>query len=146
LTIQGIADLRHFAGEIKTGEHTRSVLILPSLRRFASKFSTATGIKVRVDAKDDMIINDRLAAEIFQMVTEGLSNVRRHTTAQAARAEITIDDVNLILRIENENRNGCAPVLFHPRSLADRAISLGGQLSVSINDDHLTVVTIQIPL
>lgn len=144
LTAKGIVDLRHYVGEVKGGERNRNILLLPALRRFASTFSAATGIDVRVDGPQDMTLNDRLAAEIFQMVTEGLSNIRRHTTAQFARAELINDDgINLVLRIENENP---ASVFFHPRSLADRANALGGQLSVNTNDDNRTIVTIQIPL
>jgi signal transduction histidine kinase len=143
LTVKGIVDLRHYVGEVKAGEHNRSVLILPALKRFASKFSAATGIDVKVDGPEDMTLNDRLAGEIFHMVTEGISNIRRHTTAQFARAELTNDDgINLVLRIENESP---LSVFFHPRSLADRANALGGQLSVETIDNR-TVVTISIPL
>jgi signal transduction histidine kinase len=146
LTVKGIVDLRHYVGEVKAGEHHRTVQILPALRRFASRFSAATGIDVTVVGPEDITMSDRLAAEIFHMVTEGVSNIRRHTTAQSARTELITDDVNIILRIENENLGDPTSGVFHPRSLTDRAAALGGQLSVNINDDNRTVVTIQIPL
>jgi len=140
-----ITDLRQYIGGLKGGERQSSIL-LPALRRFARKFSEATGIKVEVKGDEDLRVNDRLAAEVFQMITEGLSNVRRHTQAHHAFAEVSVEDGNLIVRIENENPGEPVNVSFHPRSLAERATSLGGKLTVDSNHNNSTVVSVQIPL
>jgi signal transduction histidine kinase len=52
----------------------------------------------------------------------------------------------LVVRIENENPGGPIKDKFHPRSLAERAAALGGQLTVETNPNMNTVVQIQIPL
>jgi hypothetical protein len=95
------------------------------VRRFASRFSEVTGIAVEVEARDDLRVADRLAAEAFQMVAEGLSNVRRHTQSPQARVGLALQNGSLHLRIENPaGPDPCAP--FTPRSIAERAAALGG--------------------
>ncbi|HYJ89290.1 MAG TPA: histidine kinase [Pyrinomonadaceae bacterium] len=145
LTAKGIADLRHYIRGMKETERDQNTLLLPAVRRFASKFQEATGIQVVVEASDTLNLNDRLAGEVFQMINEGLSNIRRHSNAQSARAELIQVDGKLILKIENETLDGEAKALFHPRSLAERAAALGGDLTVE-NAANKSTVTIQIPL
>src|SRR5262249_12277208 len=77
VTNRGMADLRRQVATLKEkGEREGS--LLPAVWRFATRFSEATGIAVQVEAEADIQVEDRLAAEAFQMVAEGLSNVRRH--------------------------------------------------------------------
>src|SRR6185436_1791984 len=145
LTAQAIADLRSYAGGIKTSEGANNLLV-PAVRRFASSYTEATGIDVKIEAPEDLGINDRLAAELFQMIIEGLSNIRRHTQSRAAWTALTQEDGCVHLRIENEDVNDKAWISFSPRSLTERAVSLGGQLRVYRNGGDRTVVDIQIPL
>ena len=145
LTAKGISDLRHYIRGIKADEGDEDTLLIPAVRRFASKFSQATGIQVEVQATDAIAVTDRLAGELFQMINEGLSNVRRHTRAQKARAVLIQENGNLLIRIENEVSQDTPRVSFRPRSLAERASALGGQLAVE-NEGRSTVVSIRIPL
>ena len=145
LTAQAIADLRSYAGGIKTSEGANNQLV-PAIRRFASSYTDATGIEVAIEAPEDLGITDRLAAELFQMIIEGLSNIRRHTRSRAAWAALTQESGCLRLRIENEAAHHEDWHSFNPRSLSERAASLGGQLRVYRNGGDRTVVEIQIPL
>jgi len=145
LTAKGIADLRQYVGEIKTGERSSEAQLLAALRRFCSRFSEATAIEVEVLASEGLSINDRLAGEVFQMITEGLSNVRRHTNARFVKTELSQSDDNLVIKIENENRDGQQQP-FTPRSMTERALSLGGQVFVDSEGSDSTVVVIEIPL
>jgi signal transduction histidine kinase len=146
LTAKGISDLRRYVGEIKTGERSSEAQLLAALRRFCSRFSQATAIEVEVLASEGLSINDRLAGEVFQMITEGLSNIRRHTNARFVKTELSQSHETLVIRIENENRDGDIQKPFSPRSMTERAASLGGQVSVETNGDNSTVVVIEIPL
>ncbi len=144
LTNAGIADLRRYVrGLCETGEPEAS--LLPSVRRFAAKFSQATGISVRVDARSEIHVNDRLAAEVFQMITEALSNIRRHTGAKGAT--ITLDCCDGLLRLDIENERGGeeAPRDFTPSSIRNRAEALGGRASV-VRCEKATKVVVEIPL
>jgi signal transduction histidine kinase len=145
MTDGGIADLRRYVRGLKeTGEP--EVSILTSVRRFAGNYAEATGIDVRVEADQKIQINDRLAAEIFQMIAEGLSNIRRHTHARQAVVKLACSDDELLLRIENDNSDEAAANSFLPRSIKDRADALGGLMRVEQRESGYTSVVIQIPL
>jgi signal transduction histidine kinase len=142
LTHDKIEELRRYTRGLKdAGEQVGR--LLPAIRRFADNFSKTTGIAVQVEASEDPELNDQLAAELFQMVTEGLSNVLRHT--KATRACITLARYNdhCTLQIAND---GAAPAPFIPRSLTERASDLGGRARVERQADESTVVVIDIPL
>ena len=137
-------ELRRYLMGLKSGEGRVGVL-LPAVRRFVSKYSAATGIPVQVKGTEDLRLNDRLAAEAFQMVVEGLSNVRRHTNARHAEIDVSCDHSDLILRIMNDNVNGTAEASFQPASITERAVALGGVARVYAESDR-TVVDVRIPL
>jgi signal transduction histidine kinase len=142
-TDQMIATLRNYIHQMPSCSAREDVL-LEALGRFAGTFSEATQIEVQVEATADLQINDRLAAEVFQMIVEGLSNVRRHTRAACARIELTRRDDHLRLQIANDG--AAPPARFIPRSISERAAALGGQVRV----DHIagagTQVIVEIPL
>jgi signal transduction histidine kinase len=145
LTTGEIADLRSYVGGLRKGETPRDIF-LPAVRRFAAKFSEATGLNVEVQGQDDLPVYDRLAAELFQMIEEGLSNVRRHSTSSYAKVEIAIKDGHLEMQVRNERLKRLGEVSFIPRSITDRAAALGGQTSVYTDKNYETVVSVEIPL
>ncbi len=139
-----VANLRSYMhGLASSGEHEN--ILVPSVRRFAATFAETTGIAVQVQAAGDLRLNDRLAAEVFQMVTEGLSNIRRHTHAMQANIVLAHRDNHVVLRIEDQGINGSAPAPFTPRSITERATTLGGRVRVD-QHEHGSAVIIEIPL
>ena len=144
MTSLGIADLRLQVSALKQGGGP-GVSLVPAVRRFATRFSEVTGIVVEVEARDDLRVAERLAAEAFQMVAEGLSNVRRHTQSPQARVGLALENGSLHLRIENAaGPDPCAP--FTPRSIAERAAALGGGATVLAGPAGATVVQVEVPL
>ncbi len=150
LTNHELVELRRFVWDLKATEE-RANFLLPAIERYAERFSMVTGIKVDVAAYGKIKVNDRLAAELFQIVTEGLSNVRRHAFCRDARVEISCENSSLLLQIKNsrphsggEHRDGLES--FRPHSIAERAASLGGDTQVFVDDKDYTVVSIGIPL
>ncbi len=139
-----VANLRSYVhGLASSGE--RENILVPSVRRFAATFAETTGIAVQVEAAGDMCLNDRLSAEVFQMVTEGLSNIRRHTHAMQARIVLAHRDNYVVLRIEDQGINGSAPAPFTPRSITERATTLGGRVRID-QHEHGSAVIVEIPL
>jgi signal transduction histidine kinase len=132
MTDMGIEDLRNYVAGLKAskpGEQGHN----SSIERFVQKFTQASTIDVEVDIDPALKINDRLAAEVFQMIAEGLSNVRRHTNSRRARIQMERRDNNLELEISNEGATGLA-ASFTPRSIAGRAVALGGTAYVRHQD------------
>jgi signal transduction histidine kinase len=145
LTNGEIVDLRSYVGGLRRGESPREIF-LPAVRRFASKFSEATGLQVEIIGSDNLPVYDRLAAELFQMIEEGLSNVRRHSTSTYAKLDIAIKDGHLEMQLKNARLKRLGEASFIPRSIADRTAALGGQTVVYTDENHDTVVSVQIPL
>jgi|SRR5687767_5746263 len=144
LTEGEIQELRQYVGGLKRGEPSQDAF-LPAVRQFAAKFSDATGLKVEIDSADDLRIYDRLAAELFQMIEEGLSNIRRHSRSGYAKVGISRENGDLILQLRNARRKGMEVPSFTPRSIVERATALGGK-TVVYADKNETVVSVQIPL
>ncbi len=141
---EAIADLRRYVAQLKgRAEHDGD--LVGAVRRFAGKFSYATGISVEIVAAEDLTVNDRLSAEAIQIVSEGLSNIRRHTESMRARVCLACDENQLMLRIANTG-NGHAPEPFVPRSITERAEALGGRSNVELSANGESTVVVEIPL
>jgi signal transduction histidine kinase len=157
LTKHELAELRRFVWGLKAGEERMDVL-LPAIERYAERFALVTGINVDVESHGKVKVNDRLAAELFQIVAEGLSNVRRHAFCRDARVEISCKETSLQLQIKNSRPRAGSPVeveradghdgirAFSPRSIAERAAALGGETQVYVDEKDYTVVSVGIPL
>ncbi len=155
LTGGELIELRNYVHELRAGEQRQEIL-LPALERFAAKFSAVTGINVEIEAKGD-IPADRIAGELFQLVVEGLSNVRRHSRSDQAKIEIACKENAILLEIKN-NRPGAkgsgygsngkqsGDLIFTPQSISERAALLGGETKVYTDDQNYTVVSVRIPL
>ncbi|MGH8068023.1 MAG: sensor histidine kinase, partial [Candidatus Entotheonellia bacterium] len=145
LTKDEIAQLRHMVQGLRSGGDRVGGLV-PALCRFAHKFTSATGIQVQVEANDASHINDRLAAEVFHIVTEGLSNIRRHTQATTATIRLRQENGHLIIQISNDGVEGETFCLFSPRSINARTIGLGGRVRVERQGHTQATVIAEIPL
>ncbi|HSD18777.1 MAG TPA: histidine kinase, partial [Anaeromyxobacter sp.] len=142
-----IQTLRGYVRELRAADaRANGTLLDASVLRFCGRFSAATGIHVEVVTEGVSVGGDRLAAEVFQMVAEALSNVRRHTSATRAEVRIACAEERLRLTVTNDGSPAAARAGFVPRSLDERAAALGGSLRV----DHLaggkTAVEVEIPL
>jgi signal transduction histidine kinase len=145
MTIHEVNNLRGFAQGLKESDVREG--FLPAVKRFASQFSDNYNLEVDVVSEDEIIIKDRLAAELIQIVQEGLSNIRKHTNATTSRISVQRVNGSVALTIENNRtRLNAAAELFTPRSIAERAHELGGDVHVTYGPDDRTIVRVQIPL
>ncbi|MGB0127099.1 MAG: histidine kinase [Rhodocyclaceae bacterium] len=121
-------------------------LFSSAVQRQAARFGQLFGIEVEVEVESDIPISRRIAGELFHLVAEGLSNIRRHTPARKAWIGLSYADETLLLRIRNEN-NALAgtAVDFTPLSLTERAAGLGGSVDVAL-DAKGTIVDVRVPL
>lgn len=145
LTDAELDDLRRYIRGLKEGESERSVF-LSAVRRFISKFEDATGIRVELEVDYGLTITDRLAAEVFQLIAEGLSNIRRHTASSSAHVSMSCRGDFFTLVIENRRAGGEHTVCFRPVSINERTNALGGDLEVVDRADGVTQLRITIPL
>jgi signal transduction histidine kinase len=143
-TAEEVNSLRGFVRGLKGSDERRDDL--PSaVRRFAAQFGEAYDIEVEVECADRLNVNDRLAAEVIRLVHEGLSNVRKHTSATHVVLRLECNARDCTLRIEND---GAAetPAPFMPKSIAERAREMGGYARVERMGKDRTIVVVEIPL
>ena len=141
-----ISELRRFVKGLRGQGKPESASLIPVVRRQAKRFGDLYGIRVSVEAKGDFGINEGLAAEIFHIVSEALSNIRRHTNAAIAQIKLFCDMQKLVVQIVNPSDGTLSAKTFAPRSIAERACALGGACQVQITPDLGTVVGVEIPL
>lgn len=139
-----IQTLRGYVRGLRTEGGGEPTALEAAVRHFCRRFTQATGIQVELTTAGGPV-SDRIATEVFQLVTEALSNVRRHTTA--ARADVAIEAAGRSLRVTVSNDGAPAePAAFFPRSLAERAAALGGNLSIQRPGEGRTAVRVELPL
>ncbi|MEG2031383.1 MAG: histidine kinase [Janthinobacterium sp.] len=142
---QVIADLRSYARTFKNGQVQSEPELLVALRRQANQIREFYGIDITLHIEGELHINDRLAAEVFQIVNEGMSNIRKHTSARHGAVRLTCEQGALHISIENECAAAHVPD-FLPDSLAERAAALGGAAHVTHGTLGNTSVQIEIPI
>lgn len=141
-----IADLRRFAGSLKTPLQAGTPLFHSALQRQVLHMREFYGINVAINVAGECDMNGRLAGEVFQIVSEGISNICKHTDATSCVVDIAVDDGNLIVRIDNDcsGQTGLLPA-FTPRSITERATALGGIAHVTRAPER-TEIRVAIPV
>jgi two-component system nitrate/nitrite sensor histidine kinase NarX len=126
----------------------------PVLKKYCQDFSARTGIRTEFLSDDPLPIPDpSVRTQIFRMIQESLSNVRKH--ARAGKVIVTVRNADPGLRIVVED-NGDGFDLHAAQEPAqqhlglsimkERAANLGGTVRISTAPGRGTVVEIDIPL
>jgi signal transduction histidine kinase len=145
-TTETIDELRASVGGLQSEARVNGNGLVRALEGHAARFSEETAIEVEVSCDAALRLGDRLGVELFQMVVEALSNVRRHTTSTRAAIYLVADKDYVRLQVENHEPAGGRSKPFTPRSIYERASALGGRVTVDRRRDGRTVVEIEIPL
>ena len=141
MTGDGIAELRQYVSGLRTRLEEP---LMQALQHVANKYREHYAIQVTLDVDPKLKISDRLAAEIFQIVCEGLSNIHRHTNAD--RATVSLHEADQLIRVQIVNYGGTdQPLTFKPRSITERVAYLNGKVSVEQLEDGGTAVSAEIP-
>ena len=141
-----IGNLRSFAGSLRTTSLESKPFLKSALQREAAHTREFYGIDVAINVADACEMNDRLAGEVFQIVSEGIANICKHTNATSCVVDIAIVDNNLVVRIDNDRAG--QPIFvpsFTPRSITERAAALGGNAHVACVSEH-TEIHVAIPV
>jgi signal transduction histidine kinase len=139
-------DLRRYASTVKSGWCATHPVFVEVLQLQAQQLRRFYGIDIGIRAVGPLDVSDRLAAEVVQIVREGMTNICKHTVARQGQVDIACRDGWLRVSIENEFA-GHGIGQFTPRSIAERAAALGGRVFVTTSDVHGgTGVHIEIPV
>jgi signal transduction histidine kinase len=140
-----ICQLRDYAGGVRAAPGLEEPICLSALRRQTSQIMQFYGVNITVDVEGRVALGDRLTAEVLQIVREGLSNICRHTVAQYGAVRLRCGEEMLRIEIDNDN-DGKQPLPFLPRSISERAASLGGKAYVRQDEFGRTGVCVEIPV
>ena len=121
--------------------------LVGAVRRQTERLGRFYGIEVEVKSDISPQLKGRIAAEAFQIISEALSNVLRHSSARHAFVSILCENANLLLEIGNETKDAARTLEnFMPRSINERTQALGGTTFVESARDGYTVVHVTIPM
>jgi signal transduction histidine kinase len=141
-----IRDLRDYASKLKAKTAMPGEFLVTAVRKQSERLGRFYGINVEVTSDISPALDGRLAAEAFQIISEGLSNVLRHTAAKRAFVTILCENSHLLLKIGNNVASDDLAKEFMPRSINERVQILGGRTFVEQRLDGQTVVHVTIPM
>ena len=142
-----VRDLRDYATTLKEKTPMPGEFLVAAVEKQSERLGRFYGINVEVKSDLSSRLKGRLAAEAFQIISEGLSNVLRHTPAKSAFVSIQCEDSRLLLKMGNEAGAGArGDGNFMPRSIYERAQALGGETFVERRPDGYTIVHVTIPM
>lgn len=139
-----IGDMRAFAHRFRDGRQQEPELLI-ALRRQLAQVRAFYDVEVTLEAGAAPAIHDRMAAQAFQIVTEGVSNICKHTRARSASVVLAGEGGQLAIDIANPNDERGTPAPFEPRSIAERVQGLGGTLALE-RDARCTRLRIRLPI
>ncbi len=142
-----IRDLRQYASTLKDKAAMPGEFLVTAVKNQSERLGRFYGIQVEVTSDISPRLQGRLAAEAYQIIAEGLSNVLRHTAAKSAFVTILCENSQLLLKVGNDaepGENGTKK--FMPRSINERVQMLGGRAFVEQRPGGQTVVHVTIPM
>lgn len=147
MTASTISGLRDYTRQLKEKSPRPGEFLAVALRKQIEQLRRYYGIEVDFVNDIPPHLSGRVAAEVFQMIVEGISNILRHTSAKRAFVSVIHENSTLLLEIGNEvPQNSDYRPEFMPRSIHDRAVSLGGSSLAVRRADGYTVVRVTIPV
>ena len=142
-----IRDLRDYASTLKDKAAMPGEFLVTAVQRHAERLQRFYGIKVEVKGNISPRLQGRLAAEAYQIISEGLSNILRHTRARSGFVHILCEDASLLLEIGNDVMpDETRPQEFMPRSINERVEAAGGRTFVDRNAGNHTIVHVSLPM
>ena len=145
MTRDVIADLRQLAGTSGCHSVFDESAFIAAVRCHIERLKRCYGLDMAVHMDDDLGINDRMASEVFQIVCEATSNIKKHTAA--TRGSVTLSCVEGWLKLSIDNEGVGTPGSdFMPRSIFERAAALGGCTVVERLRSGSTAVRVDIPV
>ncbi len=146
MAAQVVHDLRHYVGGFTREASISEPLFYGALRHHVRQVRQIYGIEIRLDMAAPVDIGDRLAAAAVHLVTEGISNMRKHTAAKAGCVRLGCARGMLSIEIENPNDDGAPVREFAPASICERTGALGGSVRIEQRVPASTVICIDIPV
>jgi PAS domain S-box-containing protein len=115
---------------------------------FAARTGLALDLAIECDCEQPP---EAVASAVFRMLQEALTNVAKHANATRVRVALRVEPKRLFLDVSDDGRGITRDELRGAHSLGllglrERALALGGTVSIAPNPHGGTTVALQIPL
>jgi PAS domain S-box-containing protein len=144
------ASVQRIATDLRPG--VLDELGLPAaIEWYVREFERRAGIACQIRSNlNGAQLDPERATAVFRILQEALTNVARHAGATEVQVNLSADDERLVLEIKDNGRGVSEDRIAGGRSLGllgmrERALSLGGDVSIRGDPGHGTLVTLTIP-
>jgi signal transduction histidine kinase len=150
LVDQTILSVRRIGTELRPGI-LDDLGLVAAVEWAAEEFEARTGTKCRLDLPDDdIVIDPERTTAIFRIFQETLTNITRHAEATHVDGRLGREGGNIMLEVRDNGRGIGEEELSTGRSLGilgmrERALLLGGELTISGTPGKGTIVRLRIP-
>jgi signal transduction histidine kinase len=117
----------------------------------AEELRLQTGVRTRLDlTAADLGLSATTATALFRIVQAALENVVRHAEADEVKISLRRRGSNVVLSVADDGRGfdprKIAPASFGLIAMRERALALGGDLSIESRPRRGTTVTARLPI
>jgi signal transduction histidine kinase len=126
--------------------------LVASIEWLAEEFLARTGIKAQVSLPGvDLILDQERAMALFRILQEALTNIARHANATQVSVRLAEEHGGLLLEVRDNGKGIDEELLDGTKSLGilgmrERALLLGGALTISGAPETGTTVSVLIPM
>ncbi len=142
-----VDDLRGYVDRLRGRQsQPADAQLLTQIEEQKRRYRDYHGIAVELRSASTLQVNQQVAGEAYRVVCEALSNVFRHTASKQAFVDLRCEEGALAIEVGNDSPADFSTPPFMPRSIAERAMSLGGRVQVRLNNDGHDIVRVTMPL
>ncbi|HQV63489.1 MAG TPA: response regulator [Anaerolineales bacterium] len=125
-----------------------------ALQTYSREFSLRTGLPVVFEADLEIPeLSDTYSITLYRILQEALTNVYKHSMANQVWVELTIDDRNIVLTIQDngvgfslESRQKLPNDGIGVIGMQERMTLVGGQLLIKSSQSKGTIISAHLPL
>jgi PAS domain S-box-containing protein len=150
LVEETIQSVRRISTELRPGI-LDDLGLVAAIEWAGEEFEARTGTKCHLDLPaDDISLDTEQATAVFRIFQETLTNVARHADASETKVRLAKDSHNLTLEVQDNGLGIPEDKLSNGKSLGilgmrERALLLGGELTIRGAPGKGTTVRVQIP-
>ena len=142
-----VDDLRGYVDRLRDNKRPPAdAQLVTQIEEQKRRYRDYHGIDVELRTASTLKVNEEVAGEAYRVVCEALANVFRHTASKQAFVDLRCEEGALAIEVGNDSPLDSSTPPFMPRSIAERAMSLGGRVQVRLNNDGHDVVRVTMPL
>ncbi len=149
-------ELRQFVGGLKP-IHVESGDFMDLVREMAERYAGETGIAVDVLGEPlSRELPVRVCRELFQIVREGLNNIKKHSGASHVVVKVSENENRISLTVDDNGRGfsfagrlsseELDQLRLGPISIKERTRTIGGRLMIESTPGHGARLTVDVPV